>query len=54
MDPDEEHPPGAVMELAANCVRFVLQKTKVELDFTPDGLAATRFTWYEWPRWRIT
>jgi hypothetical protein len=39
MDPDEEHPPGAVMELAANCVRFVLAKTKIELDFEPDTLS---------------
>lgn len=39
MDPDEPHPPGAVMELAANCVRFVLAKLKIELDFERDTLS---------------
>lgn len=38
MDVDEEHPPGKVMELAANCVRFVLAKLKIELDFEADTL----------------
>lgn len=39
MDADEAHPPGAVTELAANCVRFVLAKLKLELDFKPDTLS---------------
>ncbi|MEZ4437595.1 MAG: hypothetical protein R3B72_00780 [Polyangiaceae bacterium] len=39
MDLDEVHPPGKVIELAANCVRFILAKYKVELDFTPDTLS---------------
>ncbi len=39
MDPDEPHPPGAVMELAANCVRFVLAKFQLELDFKPNTLS---------------
>src|SRR5262245_40636652 len=34
----DEPPPGRVLELAAACVRFVLTKYKVELDFTPDTL----------------
>ena len=38
MDLDEIHAPGAVMELAANCVRFVLAKYKVEPDFTKETL----------------
>ena len=38
MDLDEAHPPGKVIELAANCVRFVLANLKVELDFTIDTL----------------
>jgi hypothetical protein len=38
MDLDELHPPGRVIELAANCVRFVLASLKVELDFTIDTL----------------
>jgi hypothetical protein len=38
MDPDEEHPPGKVMELAASCVRFVVAKFKVEPDFTRDTM----------------
>jgi hypothetical protein len=37
--PDLEPPPGEVAELAASCVRFVLAKTKVPLDFTPDTLS---------------
>jgi hypothetical protein len=36
--PAREPPPPAVAELAASCVRFVLAKTKVPLDFTPDTL----------------
>ncbi len=39
MDLDEQHPPGIVIELAANCVRFVLAKVKLELDFKPDTLS---------------
>ena len=34
----DEPPPGRVMELAANCVRFVLAKYKVEPDFEYDTL----------------
>lgn len=39
MDVDEQHPPGLVTELAANCVRFVLAKLKIELDFTRETLS---------------
>lgn len=39
MDADEAHPPGKVIELAANCVRFVLAKYKVEPDFETDTLS---------------
>lgn len=39
MDLDEVHPPGKVLELAANCVRFVLAKYKVEPDFEADTLS---------------
>jgi hypothetical protein len=39
MDPDEEHPPGKVMDLAAACVRFVQTKYKIEPDFTKDTLS---------------
>ncbi len=39
MDVDEAHPPGAVTELAANCVRFVLSKMNIELDFKHDTLS---------------
>ncbi len=38
MDLDEVHAPGAVMELAAACVRFVLAKYKIEPDFTKETL----------------
>jgi hypothetical protein len=34
----DEPPPGRVLELCAACVRFVLTKYKVELDFTADTL----------------
>jgi hypothetical protein len=34
----DEPPPGKLMELAANCVRFVLAKYKVEPDFEYDTL----------------
>ena len=37
--PPHEPPPPEVAELAASCVRFVLAKTKVPLDFTPDTLS---------------
>jgi hypothetical protein len=36
--PPREPPPPEVAELAASCVRFVLAKYKVPLDFTPDTL----------------
>ena len=39
MDPDEVHPPGRVMELAAAAVRFMLASYKVEPDFSPESLA---------------
>jgi hypothetical protein len=39
MDPDEDIPPGAVLEAAAACVRFVLTKYKIELAFERDTLS---------------
>ena len=39
MDPDEDTPPGAVLELAAACVRFVMTKYKVQLDFERDTMS---------------
>src|SRR5690606_24904746 len=39
MDPDEVHPPGRVMELAASAVRFILASLKLEPDFSRESLA---------------
>lgn len=39
MDPDEVHPPGRVMELAASAVRFIFASVKVEPDFSREALA---------------
>jgi hypothetical protein len=38
MDPDEQIAPGAVLELAAACVRFVTTRYKVAPDFTKETL----------------
>jgi hypothetical protein len=39
MDPDEVHPPGRVMELAAAAVRFMFASLKIEPDFSREALA---------------